>query len=66
MFKSFELKKDYTSAKKFISKYVHENPNESRGWIELCLCLKRAEKYELALNIGEKILVIGTENADIV
>ena len=60
------MQKDYVGAKKYISKYVHENPHESRGWIELCLCLKRAESYELALNIGEKILLIGTENADIV
>lgn len=62
---SYILQKDFISATKFISKYVHENPNDSRGWIELCLCLKRAEKYELALGIGGKIL-LANDNSDIV
>jgi hypothetical protein len=59
------LKKDYVKAIKFISKYVHENPHESKGWIELCLCLKRAGEYNLALNIGQKILLTNVD-ADLV
>ena len=44
-----------------MSKYVHENPDNSKAWIELCLCLKRAEKYDLALNIGHTVLIINKE-----
>ncbi len=33
-----------------------KNPNEAKGWIELCLCLKRGEHYDTAFQIGVKIL----------
>ena len=49
----------------FISKYVHENPTKSSGWSELCLCLKRAQNTDLALNIGYKILCMNSD-ADLV
>ncbi len=44
--------KDFSNAIKCISKYVHEYPMDTKGWIELCLCLKRNKKYDIALKIG--------------
>lgn len=48
----YTLQKEFSSAIRCISKFVHEQPDETRSWIELCLCLKRSKNYEMALKIG--------------
>ena len=48
----YSLRKEFSKAIRCLSKFVHEFPTETRGWIELCLCLKRSKKYDLALKIG--------------
>ena len=55
------LKKEFGKAIICISKYVHEHPNESKSWTELCLCLKRAKSYDLALEIGHIIFKTNTQ-----
>jgi superkiller protein 3 len=55
------LQKDFVKATICISKYVHENPNDLKGWTELCLCLKRAKKFDMALEIGHVIFKTNTQ-----
>jgi hypothetical protein len=52
---------DYNSGIKLISKYIHDYPNESKGWTELCFCLKKAKQYSLALNIAKSLFRINDQ-----
>ena len=54
-------KKEFDQAIRCISKYIHEYPTDSRSWIELCLCLKRSKRVDLALLIGQMTFKIDTQ-----
>lgn len=62
----YSLQKEFGKAIRCISKFVHEYPSETKGWIELCLCLKRSKNYDLALKIGNVLFKTGNIQSNIV